>query len=508
MRVMFRADASAALGMGHVMRCLTLAEEFGRADAAVGLMARPMNDRIRAMAEMRGTQFHALTWEGSSDESSVSSYDWESDLAASVAILREWQPDWLVVDHYGLDERWERAVRAETGKLLVIDDLANRDHVCDVLLDQTYGRRESDYANRVPSECTPLLGSQYALLRPQFRQHRVEATVRRETCEQINRVLITMGGMDNANVTGTVVDVLSNFDWPALPSVDVLLSDAAPHKSAVQQQANASPLNVTVHAGVDDVAGLILGADLAIGAGGTTTWERCCLGLPSILTAVAENQRTVVDIVDRAGAAIVIEWPESYEQAVGAAIGRVLGDWRFYHSLSRRSSSICDGLGCARVMAALGESTVLDAPLALRPAQTADCDLLFHWQVQPGVRAHSRNPEVPSYREHTAWFDRVFADPGRHIFIAETGGVPVGMLRLDQDNAEMNRAEISILVDPALHGRKIGQRAISAIQELFPNLQLIAEVATENVASNRLFRSCGFEGPVEGFYRCAPLSEM
>lgn len=299
--IAFRVDASFEIGTGHVMRCLTLADALRERDAKCTFVCRPHAGHLLELIEQRGHQAIALhkpeiflQMQSNNDPAHAAwlATSWLDDAAQTRAALTGQQLDWLVVDHYALDRRWESLFRGQARRIMVVDDLADRPHDCDLILDQTYGRPESDYAPLVPDNCQLLCGSQYALLRPDFAVLR-EYSLRRRTKPVLRELLITMGGVDKDNATGQVLKALQNCALPENIRVTVVMGQSAPWLQEVKELAAILPWSTRVLVGVSDMAQLMADSDLAIGAAGTTSWERCCLGLPSVVLLTAENQRFI-----------------------------------------------------------------------------------------------------------------------------------------------------------------------------------------------------------------------
>lgn len=323
MKVAIRVDASLQMGTGHVMRCLTLADALVARGAACAFICRTHPGNLLELIRSKGHAAHALPVTSASagasshaitavgDEPAPVHSHWlgatqAEDAEACAFILAEFQPDWLIVDHYALDARWELLLRPHCRRLMVIDDLADRAHACDLLLDQTFGRDAEDYQAWVPGDCQVLCGSQYALLRPEFAGLRGYSLQRRAR-PQLRQLLITMGGVDKDNATGGVLTALRVCPLPADCQITVVMGTTAPWLSEVEQLARDMPWPTRVLVGVNDMAQLMADSDLAIGAAGATSWERCCLGLPTIMLVLADNQRQVAQGLEKAGAAMVIE---------------------------------------------------------------------------------------------------------------------------------------------------------------------------------------------------------
>ncbi|MGA8516295.1 MAG: UDP-2,4-diacetamido-2,4,6-trideoxy-beta-L-altropyranose hydrolase [Burkholderiaceae bacterium] len=357
--IALRTDASLQMGSGHVMRCLTLADALKAQGAQCHFISRQHPGHLLEVIHQRG---HAVTALPAEYLSAASPTDiaapthaewlgcgWHTDAQQTSALLDSLQPDWLVVDHYALDQRWEEALAANYRKLLVIDDLADRPHVCDVLLDQTFGRSASDYHHLVPTNCSLLCGTQYALLRPEFAILRPYSLQRRQQSE-LRHLLITMGGVDKDNATGQVLQALQQISLPLDCTITVVMGATAPWLQAVQAIAQIMPWPTQVLVGVSNMAQLMADSDLAIGAAGATTWERCCLGLPSVMMVLADNQRYAARQLQATGAVWVLDVQANLATSIKVVVQTLVDDPVALHHASVQASKIADGQGCAATL--------------------------------------------------------------------------------------------------------------------------------------------------------------
>ncbi|MCL5781236.1 MAG: UDP-2,4-diacetamido-2,4,6-trideoxy-beta-L-altropyranose hydrolase [Firmicutes bacterium] len=294
------------------MRCLTLANALKEKGQRTLFICRDFAGNIGKLIRGKGHELYYLP----ERQNQIVSIDrvphaswlgtnWWQDADETVAVLRQrfGRPvDWLVVDHYAIDERWEKAMRPYTKKIMVIDDLADRPHECDLLLDQNlYEDMDRRYDNLVPPGTVKLLGPRYALLRPEFYAARQNLRQRDGT---VRRILVFFGGSDVTNETLKALKAIKMLNRPDI-AVDVVLGSANPHKEEITAFCRDMP-QVILYCQVENMAQLMVQADLAIGAGGTATWERCCVGLPVILLAVADNQKNMVEKLGKAGAAVAL----------------------------------------------------------------------------------------------------------------------------------------------------------------------------------------------------------
>jgi len=275
------------------MRCLTLAEELRRRGAYVCFVCRELDGHLCDIVESKGYRVHRLPNPQDKAELCWSRHaEWlevplmrDAD-ETRAALSAEAQIDWLIVDHYAIERTWENALRPTVSKIFVIDDLADRAHDCDLLLDQNlYLGFEERYNQLVPERCVTFLGPRHVLLREEF--HHAKQRVRRRSCA-FERVLIFFGGMDMTDLTSRTLEALCADPQDDF-HVDVVVGKTNPHRHQVEQRC-ATLSQCHFHCQVDNMAELMLAADLAIGAGGTVSWERIYLELPTIAIASAFNQ--------------------------------------------------------------------------------------------------------------------------------------------------------------------------------------------------------------------------
>ncbi|MFZ3018223.1 MAG: UDP-2,4-diacetamido-2,4,6-trideoxy-beta-L-altropyranose hydrolase [Gallionella sp.] len=344
MKFLFRTDASINIGSGHLMRCLTLADQLRCNGGEVAFICRDLSGSMFDVLQARGYQSSRLSWTDERMEPQLR--DAEETIRAAQDLFSD-KPDWLVVDHYQLEARWEAALRPYVCKIMAIDDLANRQHDCDILLDQNYESVDR-YRERVTRQCRLLLGPSFALLRPEYAAYRMSMRPRDNVPQ---KVLIFFGGTDQPDMTGLSLEVLSQSEFRHL-KVDIVVGSNYQHRSKLNMQAALRP-NTVIYGSRPHLADLMARADLAIGAGGVTNWERMCLGLPSLVIAIAENQVPISELLHEEGAIRYLGRAETVttkiiENALAEEIGMQL-----YEQRAKIAKSKCDGQGVSRVVNAL-----------------------------------------------------------------------------------------------------------------------------------------------------------
>jgi len=354
MQVIIRTDASLEIGTGHVMRCLTLAYALQEKGAKVSFICRQHQGNLIEFIESKGYHVEQLPFNKNklSDRTLFHSH-WlgvtqKEDSLACKLILQKNNPDWLIVDHYALDIRWEKPLEPYYKKLMAIDDLADRQHQCDLLLDQNYyGNMDSRYSKLLNTQCKKLLSPKYSLLRKEFLDTRNNIRKRSGT---ITRILIFFSGSDPTNETTKALEAIKLLNNDKI-SIDVVVGLSNPFKDKVKKLCNELS-NVNYHCQISNISEIMLKADLAIGAGGSTTWERCCLGLPSILVILSKNQELLTTELAETNAIINLGWadkvtPMIYKQTILNLTASKLID------MSEISMQLVDKKGIIRVVDAV-----------------------------------------------------------------------------------------------------------------------------------------------------------
>lgn len=346
-----RVDASPRIGTGHVMRCLTLAQALTEAGWRVCFVSRHMPATFRTMVLNAGHDFIQLATAQVTEQMEGLAYSaWlgaaqSADAQDTVRVLcgRSW--DWLVVDHYALDARWESALRPCATRILVIDDIADRSHDCDALLDQNlHPSMDARYDGKVPNGCRLLLGPRYALLRREFAELRKTTHPR---SGEIGGLLIAMGGMDENNMTGVAMRAVGQLPQRTF-EVDVAIG--AEHSDLDELRAACNDHGYRCHVQASNVAALMGNADIAIGGCGVTSWERCCLGVPTIGMALAKNQVSIAQGLAAAGAIVYLgDAAQVGEAELLSALLALIREPQRVAALSAASLALVDGEGTARV---------------------------------------------------------------------------------------------------------------------------------------------------------------
>lgn len=407
--------------------------------------------------------------------------DTARDAAETIQVLADWAPGALVIDHYAFDAEWHRAVHDGLGcGIAAIDDLADRAMAAAVVVDQNYSRDHcAKFEGRLEPATILLGGPRFALLGPAF-----VAAPRHHPSEEVRSIGIFMGGVDERNLSVRALDavVAAEFDG----AVEIVTTSANPNLAALRAACEARP-GTSISTDLPDLADFFARHDVQIGAGGGASWERCCIGAPTLLLVAADNQLAVVPELVRQHIVLSPEPLGTLDSAnIAATLRRLISDFSLRRAFSERSRTLVDGLGARRVALRL-----VAGSLSVREATLADAEILHRWRNHPSTRSVSRDAREIGWEDHLVWLDRVLADPRRSLMVGMAGHLAVGVVRFDR--LDGGSAEVSLYLDPALHGLGLGRAMLLAGEVVAaPGLDIHAEVLEGNIGSARLFKSAGY----------------
>ncbi len=492
MNIAIRVDASPQIGTGHFMRCLTLAEALKPRGARVRVISRYMPEYLRDMAEEQGYELILLESPAEGGVDDLAHSHWlgttqHIDAQDSLRALSDKAWDWVIVDHYALDQRWESALSLSVKHICVIDDLADRQHECDVLLDQNYyADMHTRYTRKVPVHCRLLLGPHYALLREEFRQLRQQVKPR---TGPVKRILVFFGGVDIDNYTGRAIDALVDLDMKGLHiDVDVVIGAQHPYREQIQNA--CAEYGFTCYVQTNRMAELMAVADLAIGAGGSATWERCCLGLPTYALCLADNQARQLADSAAIGLLYAPDIKDDFHDSFKKHLCALIENSALRRLFSHNATHAVDGRGILRVIRAMGF-----AGIEAKFATEDDSAKLFQWRNHVTVRTVSRNTEVISWNDHQQWFSDVLSSPLKVLLIGYLLDVPVGVVRFDIKD---DTAEVSIYLVPGTDGMGRGRGLLESAERYLKTYKpeinkLFACVLGSNERSHHLFLGADYK---------------
>lgn len=498
MNIFFRVDASSQIGSGHVIRCLTLAKVLEKHGANCKFICRDhqnnFNEKIRkenfeimALPYLNKLKSIRRTKNVVSDYSKWIGASWNDDAKQTIDILKKEKIDWLIVDHYGLDKKWEKKLRPYTKKIMVIDDFLDREHDCDLFLNQNLISNKVKFKKNLPHDCVTLLGPDYALLQPSYRKlHKTTAA----RSGPIKRVLIYFGGTDCGELIKTTILSFIKLKKQEL-FLDIVLNQKTKNLNEIETLAKFNK-KIKIYFEMRSLDNLISRADLSIGAGGVTSWERCCLGLYTLVVTLEKNQILIAKALQKKKLA---KWIGDIEHINQKKIVSALKEV-FKNDISKLSDNckqITDGNGTRKVSAIISLNS--DIKLKARLAKIEDKDLVFNWANDPLVRKNALDKKKISKLKHSRWFSsRIFNLSKFNIFIVETiDELPVGQVRFEK---KRNQWIVSYSIANYARGKGLGTKLLKTAIRVFGRngqFKIIGYVKKNNFKSCKIFEKLGFK---------------
>lgn len=467
------------------MRCLSLAQALRQRGADCLFLCRDLEGNLAS--RIREKDFPVVLM--AQNTKAGGELDWEEDARQTLQAIDGQKPDWLIVDHYSLDVRWESQVGSACGRVMVIDDLANRPHACEVLLDSNFmpGAR-CRYERQVPLKTIRLLGPGYVLLHADYGRLHDRARIR---ARPIQSILLSFGYADQHNLTTRSLRAFLDLRRPDL-KLEVTANPQSPHFAEISRVA-AQSSRIRLHSSLPSLAPLMLEADLAVGAAGGTAWERCCLGLPALLVVTSTNQQALAKELSQKNLAILVGNHETATvDKIRDALEEVLESGNL-EKISVACHQTVDGKGSGRVAEILRLRA--GGAIRIRPVTREDEETLFRWVNDPVVRSNALLSDIISAKAHRAWFlHRLKNQAQCRIYMAETeGGLPIGQVRLE---LRPGGWEIDYSLDEVARGNGLGVRllelGLNAFRPFARGQRVFGRVKAANTASCRIFGQLGF----------------
>lgn len=457
MNIFVRADSSIEIGYGHLMRCLTLAEYLKELGHKILFVCKKQEGSFEDYLINKGFQVHFL------EEEAFDIYQ---------------GANWIVVDHYQLNKIWEEQVTKEArASLLVIDDL-DRAHHCDLLMDTTLGKDNSHYSNVNP-EATIFVGGKYCLLRKEFIRLREDALFRRKQCEKISKVLVNIGGTDHLGITLPIVENLQQFENI---KVDVVLSNKSQNFFKIKDICENNE-DWNIYSFVENIHSLMIEADVAIGAAGTSSYERAALGLPTIMIQTAENQKFNVKAFEKYKIAKTLSSSEL--DKINSYLNYFMNA-DTYQSYVANAFNYIKPLGFIEILKRIHANEIYH----LKIADETDIKQVYKWQSFPGARQFSRDKTAPRYEDHIKWFESSLTNSNRKMFILQAFEIPLGFVRVDLTES---KNEVSIIISHGHYGQGLGKVALNLLRDKMKGIDLHAYIEDQNIASIKIFESCDYK---------------
>lgn len=477
-QLLIRADGGPQIGTGHVMRMMALAQAYRRRGGRVAMVVGELPRVLMRRLESEKIQVYPIQ-NASADL---------ADAIETCEIAAVVRPDWIVLDGYKFDDSYQAKILDSGARILVMDDFGHATHVhADWVVNQNIVG--NTYQEKVASKPRYLSGVRYALLRNEFL-----ATAARRIPATAKRILVTFGGADPDNWTIRTLQILSDMNLRKLV-VDCVVGSCYGAFAELEQLRKYANLTLRIHKNVDRMSSLMMRADLAISAAGTTCYELARCGVPTITMPIADNQIAVARTLHEHGAMVCADpnFPESVDRcdSLRRWIRKLIHDSAQRRQLARVAGQLVDGRGAIRIVDQLAAAEV-----HLRLATEQDAELLWQWRNDPEVRAVSFSTTSISLANHQAWLAGQLVSENSHVWVAENrDGTCMGSVRF-QSAADSHRATISVIVAPALRGRGVGSAMLRAcVDKLFTETdaqEVLAQVKSGNVASERAFLNAGF----------------
>ncbi len=501
MQVVFRVDASSQIGTGHIMRCLTLAEYLKNDGIDISFICRKNSGNLRDKIIKKGFRLFELEPPGKPrHDDKLFHSNWlevtqKEDAEQCKQILEKIKTDWLVVDHYALDHEWESDLKHLCTNIMVIDDLADRNHNCDLLVDQTFGRIAEHYIDLVPKDCTLLVGSEYSLLRPEFSEWRSYSMERRSQVN-LKNLLIAMGGVDFENHTE---EVLTKLDSCALPydlNITVVLGRHYPHLESLKMRVERSKHTINIQVDVENIAEIMANSDLAIGAAGSMSWERCCLGLPTIQIITAENQKFLAEKLSKINASLLVNENNSLESLINNAT-------KWMQDVSISTAKITDGTGSLKVASQITKNIVKFTLQDFGEVELINyVDMNFNDQAfalkmrnDISIKRWMYSQQEISQNEHYDFIKKLNGNEERFYFLVKLGGTTVGSINFS-NIVPNDSLDFGLFTNPYTELRGAGKileaAGISYAHFKFGIKKVKLEVFSDNIRAINFYKKCGF----------------
>ena len=497
MKIVFRVDASSTIGTGHVVRCLTLAKALHERNVEVSFICREHDGHLCELITKNSYTVNRLPvhctsfkTENTLAHSAWLGTKWEVDASETKAVIETMgdKPDWLIVDHYAIGSRWESVLRTFVQRIMVIDDLADREHDCDLLLDQNLvAEMHTRYVNKISASCGILLGPSYALLQSIYEEMYNHVLPRKGP---IRRIFIFFSGTSNNILTEQAIAVFLSLNRPDI-EVDVVVPYS--QLESIRERVVNCP-NIYLHSALSTLAPLIAKADLAIGASGAASWERLCLGLPTLAVSLAENQRPIAEELDRQGLIHYLGNIDTVDSIIIAQELKKLVQQDLDENWSVRCAAKVDGKGANRVCTILMVTS--KTPLIARNAGLKDEAFLLEWANDQTTRQNGFSFEKISVETHRNWFRSRLSNLERfRFYIVETeDGLPIGQVRFERQGAVWEiHYSLALVFRKRGLGRCLLNTAMQKLRDEHVKALIFGRVKEGNLSSRKVFESLGFD---------------
>tara|TARA_Y100000768_G_scaffold223840_1_gene168940 strand:+ start:11023 stop:12558 length:1536 start_codon:yes stop_codon:yes gene_type:complete len=486
MNILFRLDANNTIGSGHFSRCLTIADSLIEQDCSCTFMTRNLPENFKKILKKKkiknlNNDSAKKELEGDLPHSNWLESSQKNDAEVFLEMIKD-NYDWLIVDHYALDYRWESYFLKVAKNILVIDDLADRKHECDILIDANISEnKRTFYESNTPSKAKIFLGQKFALIRPEFIAQKLK------NIESIpKKILIFFGGFDEKKLTLKTLRTLVKIDTKKEFNFEVVVG--ANNKNKKQIFDECQKIGAEYHEQINNISYLMAKSSISIGAGGTTVWERSYMGLPTLAFSIASNQLEQVEKANSLKILHGINYEGLSEEQFEIELKNFLKNTKLHKILKNKSQNFIDGLGVKRITALMKSRSI-----TIREAIISDLENIYNWRNDPQTRKFSNDPSPISLESHKEWFEKTLKNKNKIILIISFNKIPIGVVRFDCLNK--SEAEVSIYLVPnnkkaAGMGRYILLKAERWLKENVTNIDLLkATVSRKNLISQQMFKN-------------------
>lgn len=506
MNILIRVDSKTSIGIGHFMRCLTLAKAMRESRCTVAFAAQSLLPENQALLEADGFLFFKINLdleeqnESPTPEKLFAPSDQRKDAEYCIALAAKINANRILVDHYALDKHWEQTLLDHGYPVLALDDLANREHACDVLVDYTLDRKESAYLGLVPDQCRLLCGASYTIIKPSILNESIHGE--RESLHRARTIGILMGGTDPKNLTGQVLETVAKLTKKEKLNIVVFLGPGNKNRQDLIHTIEQRKIgNVSIASDPENYAELLNSLDIAISACGSSAIELIYLKVPCILIPITQNQLASAEAFESNDLARVVRLDEN-KVVVGLQSAFLSLAHRLNHKnhQTKLSSPLFDGLGQQRILEGIGISfeTKNEDPekFSLRPVTEADLRMLLSWRNHPQIRQKMYDQAVITWDQHLHWHQKVTADPSQIALIFTASGKPTGYVFFDLNQPSLSQcAKWGFYLAPESEkgmGQMLGKTALSYAFSKLELDHLFGEVISTNLKSQRFHQQLGF----------------
>lgn len=493
MQIVFRLDASEKIGIGHFSRCKNLASYLSKRGAKIHFIVRNLNKNLSNYIKKKNFKISYLKKNSKFEKILNLSEDklWPNKLQIIDAfdtnnIIAKKKVDWLIVDHYGLNAAWENKLKKKVKNIMVIGDHLNRKHNCDLFLFQNYNKKKINLEKHLPKTSKILLGPKFSLLDETYASLRKKIRLKKN---KVKNIFTSFGGTNANNLILKIIDIFKSAEFK---KINLLVVTPKIFFDHIKLKKFYNRSNIKILSSVKTLSKLIFNSDFCIGAGGTTNWERMCLGLPTLVLPIASNQMSISSNLEKEKLIYLIKnFASTNSNILKKKLIKILKNDKKLYEMKQKNLSMVDGLGGLRLAEILFPSN--SSKLKLRKANLRDLYTYFNWVNEKEVIKNSFNKKTINIESHKNWFKNQIKDKDSYMYVLEINKLPIGQVRF---NVNKKNALIDYSLDETIRGRGLGKTLINfGLKKIRPlKINLVnAEVKSINFKSKLIFKNLGFK---------------